>query len=300
MAKDLFNGSGVSDTDKFVDHDQYEQGGVVPEYTDNQNQVAPKGTLGPDQVLVKTVLKADGEQLKVQQNETADGVVVFAEPTLVDANGNVVGNTVRAEDCVDASRCAANGFVWVTENTGDGDTGSYGYCRELVAADFDGVTFTATADADCPVGSQFDGVTGCQPIDFVDFATPAGTKLENLSNDELMRECEGSGYIWDIYTNTCLDPSTPSNLDVALSSPAPSPLDHAKTLCRQAGLVWNPTLNAGVGGCEVDGSGGHATQAACEGNGYVWIAGTCYNPNDFGDGHSRLAKTATDPLAVPK
>lgn len=255
---------------------------------------SPKGTstlTGDNDPTITVVRLADDAQLVVQQRAIDGGAVtVFAEPTIVDGNGNVVGNTVRAEDCVDADRCRANGFIW------DVNAGGYGYCRERAYTEVMG----AASDADCPVGSEWDGGTGCQLITFANFGTPAGTQLEGLSNEELMRHCEGSGYFWDSVAGACIDSGTLSNMDALISGDADNPLDYARTSCSLVGGVWNPTLNAGAGGCEADDSASHLTQTACESNGYVWIAGTCYNPNDFGDGQDRLAKTATNPLAVPK
>lgn len=204
---------------RYSDHDQYELGGAQREYTDADGVAkstytpnTDSATLGvgtnvgdPSNALdtgtrfndnlptTKTVLKADLPQWKVQQRDIDGGTVtVFAEPGVVDRNGYLVGQDLRAEDMTDQARCEANGFVWGTVATGDADQGSYGACRELIATDFDGIDFTATEDADCPVGSKWDGVTGC-----VAYTAVEVNALTQSSTQVLRNECIASGNHWE-------------------------------------------------------------------------------------------------------
>ena len=223
---------GVPSAD-FSDHDQYEAGGIVEEYIDaTQTGGKPKGVLGPNQVLVKNVLKADQPQLVVQKRMIDGGTTtVWAEPTLVDSKGNVVGNTLRAEDITDEARCDAAGFTWTLGSTGDADQADYGYCVE-------------------------------------DLSTFDATLLED--------ECVRSGFYFDVEltegTDACIDTGTAANLTT-----------YGEVVCKEGGYIWDGTDC--VTFVSIDFAGA-ADQDACVALTGLWIAGTCYSPEDFGNGQA--------------
>ena len=217
----------------YVDHDQYEAGGVQEEYVDDtQTGGKPKGVLGPKQVLIKNVLKADQPQLIVQKNMIDGGTTtVWAEPTIVDSKGNVVGNTLRAEDICDEYRCTAAGFTWTLGATGDADQADYGYCVEDLSA--------------------FDA-----------------TLLEG--------ECVRSGFYFDATltegTDACIDTGTASNLTT-----------YGEVVCKEGGYIFDGTDC--VEFSTVDFSAA-VDKDACGSLTGIWIAGTCYSPEDFGNGQA--------------
>jgi hypothetical protein len=116
---------------------------------------------------VLVVRKGDQPQLRVQKTWIDGGTIeVFAEPGYVDRNGNLVGQELRAEDLVDEFRCVEANKIWDTATSIEQITGAatkeYGFCREPLSAEVGATTlFAATGDADCPVGSYWDGGTGC-------------------------------------------------------------------------------------------------------------------------------------------
>ena len=74
--------------------------------------------------------------------------------------------------------------------------------------------------------------------------------------------------------------------------------DYARTICKQMGYEWHQTTYT----ChDVTDVTTLVTQATCEAAGHVWVAGTCYNRADFGDGYSRQGNEGnTDPGVLPK
>lgn len=278
---------------------------------------APSTTVGDNDPKITVSRPADEPQLAIQKRYIDGGsTTVFAEPTLVNSEGGVVGNTLRAETCTDRTRCEANGFIWIVSATGDADAGDYGYCREMTVAE--AVTFwagNATAYSDCPAGTIFDGVDSCDAMnstavtgaDLINAAVTA----ENIGAEKAMRDCEVSGNFWDITTGTCIAGNTPANFDMATftfgtipdgqtGSSNGSQRDYLANACRNLDYIWKYDTNtciASPSGATLDAL---VTQATCVAAGYVWIAGTCYNPNDFGDGHNRNATTQEDPNVAPK
>lgn len=249
---------GVPSAD-YINHDEYEMGGVVEEYTKPRNATAPQedwqGTmtggynpadtpsLVPDDndPTITTVLKADLPQLKVQKKMIDGGTItVYAEPTLVDANGNVVGNTVRAEDVTDEARCTALGFTWNTDGNGGVDGSSYGYCSEVVA-------FDATLDK-----------TVCVANGYL-FDTVADVCVDADGADEAVVEAYLNGGAGDLYED-----------------------DTKKVICKAQGHFWNGTACVAAG--SVDFGATYTTQVTCSAAGGLWLAGTCYNPEAFGNG----------------
>lgn len=245
----------------YLDHDEYELGGVVSEYTSPRNQTAPQedwqGTLTgvwnpsntPDLVpddndpTITTVLLQDQAQLIVQKKMIDGGTVtVYAEPTLVDANGNVVGNTVRAEDYTDEARCIANGFTWKTGATGDAGQATYGYCSEVVA-------FDATLDKAVCIYNGYlydDQLEACVNAD--------GT-------DEAVVEAYLNGGAGDAYTD-----------------------GQKQIICKFQTHFWNGSACVAAG--SVDFGATYTTQATCKTAGGLWLAGTCYAPESFGNGQA--------------
>jgi len=257
--------AGVSDTTDYIDHDEYEAGGVVEEYTSPRNSLAPQvdwqgtltGTWNPSTApstsvtdndpSVVTVLKADQQQLKVQKKYIDGGTVeVFAEPTIVDANGDIVGNTVRAEDIVDEARCTALGFTWNTDGNGGVDGASYGYCSSTIvfAADL--------SELDCLNGGFFyDTVAGtCIDVGTLDVSDKA---------DAADIEAYLNGGAGDAYTDL-----------------------QKEQICELHGYFWDGS--ACVSFASVDFGATYTTQATCDAAGGVWLAGTCYSPASFGNG----------------
>jgi len=332
---------GIPSTD-YVNHNLYELGGVVTEYTNadlspnTTSSYTPSGsyTIPPyttdNTPTIKTVRKPDMAQLSVQKKTVAivnGNVTVYAEPTIVDKNGYVVGNTVRAEDIVDKSRCQANGFFWNpgTNNTGDANQGDYGYCQDLPVT-FDPValgstddqagcnaisgltvneyvsgggvcTLVAASDDDCPVGYKFDGGTGCTKY------TAAEVNALTQSSTQIKRdECIASGNHWEpkaVAGSECIDASTPGNFSLVNFNynTTSSALQYAELTCKQYGHRWNSGLRT----CIADSD--HSvltTKADCISAGHVWIAGACYDGADFGDGHNREGSFQQDPTVVFK
>jgi hypothetical protein len=291
----------------------YWQGTFTGIYDPN---AAPSTTNKSNDPRITVARPADKPQLAIQKGYIDGGkTVVYAEPTLVDANGEVVGNTLRAEDMTDRPRCEANGFIWEIGSTGDADQGGYGYCREMTVAE--AVTFwagNATSFDDCPAGTIFDGTDSCVALD----ATSASASTINaavtsgdLNEEKAMRDCEVSGSFWDITTGTCIAGDTPANFDMGtftFGSVTPgktgssngSKRDYLANACRNLGYIWKYDTNTCVASptqAELDLL---TTQVACKNAGFTWIAGTCYNPNDFGDGQNRAATAQQDPNVAPK
>jgi len=244
-----YNGDGEVGvpSEDYVDHDEYELGGVVVEYAKPYNATAPQSdwqgtmtggynpadtpSLEPDDnnPEIGTVLLADMPQLAVQKKYIDDGsVVVYAEPTIVNGSGEVVGNTVRAEDIGDEARCTALGFTWTTESTGDGNTGSYGYCYEPASAFDSGL---------------------------------------------VEEECVRSGFYFDADLDVCVDTSTPANMTT-----------YGQVACKEAGWFFDGTDC--VDWDTIDFGVDYTTQLTCDAAGGVWIAGTCFSPESFGNGQS--------------
>ena len=97
----------------------------------------------------------------------------------------------------------------------------------------------------------------------------------------------------------CIVSTVPANFSLANFNflTTSSELDYAKTTCIQFGHRWNPTLRT----CIADNAhGGYVTKATCVDNGHVWIAGTCYDGADFGDGMNRDGSFQQDPTQKPK
>jgi len=266
---------------------------------------------------IKVVRPADKPQLAIQKTYIDGGkTTVFVEPTLVDANGKLVGNNLRAEDMTDRTRCEANGFIWEIGTTGDADQGGYGFCREMTVVE--AVAFwagNAKSYSDCPAGTIFDGTDSCIALDataatgadLINAAVTAG----DLDEEKAMRDCEVSGNFWDISTGTCIAGDTPSNFDMAsfvFGSVTPgktgssngSKRDYLANACRNLGYIWNYKDNTCVVAPDQATLDAITTQSACLAAGYTWIAGTCYNPNDFGDGQNRAATAQQDPNVAPK
>lgn len=267
--------------------------------------------------LIRVVRPADEPQLKVQKTYADNGkTTVWAEPTLVDSFGKVVGNTVRAEDMTDRPRCEANGFIWVVGSTGDADQGSYGYCREMtIDESVDFWNGNATSYDDCPAGTIFDGTDSCVALDstaatgadLINAAALAG----DIDEEKAMRDCEASGNFWDIYSGTCIAGDTPGNFDMdtfvfesvdpgRTGSSNGSKRDYLANACRNLGYIWNYKDNTCSDAPTQAVLDAITDQPSCLAAGYTWIAGTCYNPNDFGDGQNRAATAQQDPNAVPK
>lgn len=218
---------GISDS-RYINHDQYELGGATNEYSPQPSTLNGENTQykpltdaetlntgtfvgdpskNPDNTsqrfddnisTVRTVTKPDLSQWSVQQRDIDGGVVtVFAEPNIVDANGNRVGHTIRAEDIVDESRCTSLGFTWTTSATGDGDTGSYGYCTETV-------TFSETLDKTVCItnGYVYDNeLDVCVNSDGTDVAVLEsylnGGAGDLYSDNQKKVICNQHGYFWD-------------------------------------------------------------------------------------------------------
>lgn len=279
----------------------------------------PNTTLTENDPRITVTRKADLPQLAIQKRYIDEGVTeVFAEPTLVNGEGDIVGNTLRAEDCVDRPRCEANGFIWVTDTTGDADAGTYGYCREETIAEFKTRTDGTITDFDeCVAGTLFDGVDTC---DILDDVAATGADLINaavtggdIGLEKAMRDCEVSGNFWDVTRSVCVaggDASITAGAydmtgDVGTGTPVAgrtgssnsSRVDFLANACQQVGGVFNYTTYV----CTVPVDPATlTTQVLCAGAGYIWIAGSCYNPNDFGDGQNRNATAQQDPNAAPK
>ena len=234
LTAEVVGGSEVGvPSEDYSDHDQYEGGGVQEEYVDStQSGSKPKGVLGPKQVLVKNVLKAGAPQLAVQKRMIDGGsTTVWAETTIVDGKGNVVGNTLRAEDISDEPRCDAAGFTWVVGSTGDADQGDYGYCTE-------------------------------------DLSTFDAALLEG--------ECVRSGFYFDPDltegTDACIDTGTPANLTT-----------YGEVVCKEGGYIWDGTDCVTFASIDF---ASETVQDDCTDLGGIWIAGTCYSPEDFGNGQA--------------
>lgn len=289
---------------------------------------APSTSSTDNDPRTKVVRKADLEQLIVQKKMIDGGTVtVYAEPTIINADGIEVGNTVRAEDCTDKSRCEANGFYWTEGTTGDADAGSYGHCIELPGS-FTGADQTA-CDAEYGVGLYTHDVsTTCEKIAASDAECPVGyqetgglcvkythTEVNALSEatyglEGKMRECEASGNWWNNTNQTCIDSGTPGNFSLGTYTFAntsganrkyvtgSTQVDYLRNACTQLGYHWN---NSYV--CEAkdsDPAGNFTTQVTCVAAGYIWIAGSCYSPSDFGDGQSRNTTAQDDSLKSPR
>lgn len=321
--------AGVPD-DRYSDHDQYEQGGNQAEYTDatqgSYKPEIPPNVLGEDQILVNTVLKADQPQWKVQQrdvdsNGNLSTIVVFAEPNIVDSNGNRVGQTLRAEDMVDEARCTANGFVWVTvdsieqipSNAGT-DPRQYGYCREVIPADVDG---TATSQADCPTGYKFVTDNCNTPWTATEVNDGTAEAAEGAYDETTGKGfryqecCVASGNHFEDSERAadakCLDATTAATFAFAtfVQTTAPNEnyattstaQDYAETTCVQYGFYWDKANQDCVVYTD---PATLTTQATCVAEGHIWIAGNCYDGADFGDGHNRDVSFQQDPTDLPK
>lgn len=247
---------------------------------------------------------ADQEQLIVQQRDIDGGTItVFAEPTTVNSVGQVVGNTIRAEDITDEYRCVAvkvsDGinprFKWVTSTTGDANGASYGYCTERTVAELN-ADATTKVDADCPAG-YVASTTNCvvvaiatvnskEAIFDADRTTDGST---GTNNKTAMEQCLANGGYYEPNAasgSRCIDASTPGNFSLAnfAYGTVSSAQDYAATVCRQHGYDWiTPTM---VCQAKTDPTT-LVTQATCAAAGHVWVAGTCYDKADFGDGYSR-------------
>lgn len=275
---------------------------------------APSTGVSDNDPRISVARPADAPQLSIQKRYIDGGeTTVWAEPTLVNAEGDVVGNTLRAEDCVDRPRCEANGFIWTVGTTGDADGGNYGYCREFTVAE--SVTFwagIAESYSDCPAGTMFDDADSCVALDST-AATGAdlinaAVLAEDIKEEKAMRDCEVSGNFWDISTATCIAGDTPANFDLATFTFGTVPdgqtassngtnRDYLANACRNLDYIWKYDTNT----CVVEPTlTALTTQSTCVAAGCVWIAGTCYNPNDFGDGHNRNATSQQDPNVDPK
>ena len=242
--------TGVPSAD-YIDHDLYELGGVINEYaTDYNNDLDDQSSYTPadptntplagtdNDPRLTVARKADQPQLEVQKKYIDGGTIeVFAEPTIVDRNGNVVGNVVRTEDCRDEERCVAIGGTWTV------NAGGYGYCENA--------DFTTAFDA-----------------------------------DKGRLECIEGGHLWDAVLNACVDADGTDDtvLEAYLNGGAGDAYADVrkKEICEDHGHFWTGTACDAFGDVDFAGQG---TQALCEGVGGIWIAGTCYSPEDFGNAH---------------
>jgi len=275
-----------------------------------------------------------------QRDIDGGAITVFAEPGIVDRNGYLVGQDARAEDCVDEFRCQANGFFWNpgTDNTGDGGQGEYGYCQDKPVT-FDPValgstddqngcdaisggtvadyvtggglcTIVAAADADCPVGFKFDAGTSC-----VAYTAAEVNALTQSATVIKQDECTASGNHWESSesgVNTqCLDGATAGTFSFATFvdtvtgdhyNTTGTERDYARTTCKQFGFDWVEYNGAGAltQECQSNAVVAGDDQATCEGKGHVFIAGTCYDGADFGDGHNQKSSFQQDPNQQPK
>lgn len=246
----------------------------------------------------------DAAQLKVQKKYIGGAygtVEVFAEPTTVNSVGQVVGNVLRAEDITDEYRCVSaylsDGvtprFKWVTNSTGDADSASYGYCTEKTAAELAG---DALVDADCPAGFVHSG-GNCVVVDIAtinskeavfdaDRTTDGAT---GTNNKTAMEQCLANGGYYEPKAasgSRCIDASVADNFSLAnfAFGTVSSAQDYAATVCRQEGYDWITPDMTCVAKADVTTL---VTQATCAAAGHVWVAGTCYDKADFGDGYSR-------------
>lgn len=299
----VYSGTEIGPADaRYIDHDQYELGGIQTEYVTDKSSYTPTvlaedmvdgGTLVGDPArakevgqrfddnasTTKVVLKADLPQWSVQQRDIDGGAItVFAEPNVVDRNGKRIGHTVRAEDCVDEARCTALGFTWINNApTGDADQGDYGYCQNPAG----------TAHADAATVNALDPVTYDRQFE----CTNAGFHWEASETDPDER-CKDTDTAGDFSFGSFVDSLTGNNF--ATTSTAQQ---YAETVCKQYGYYWEKaTMTCKV---YVD-PATLITKATCLADGHVWIAGACYDGADFGDGQSRTAQGAQDPTVAPK
>ena len=264
----------------------------------------------------------DGEQLIVQQRDIDGGAVtVFAEPTTVNSYGDVVGNIIRAEDITDQYRCVAvylsdgatSRFEWVTSATGDAAQEGYGYCREIAGGDVAG----ALEDADCPAGWEWDAGTGCQVRALADVNADevlyAADSATGINPKVAAQQCFAGGNWFEpnaVVGFRCIDGTNPDLFSYTNASYAlvdvdgnavttnSSAQDYAAVVCQQMDFDWS---GAPAYTCQakVDVTG-LTTQADCADAGHVWVAGTCYNKADFGDGYSRQGNEGDTKNKIPK
>ncbi len=225
----------------------------------SKNTSAPAGTQVHSNVAndpsIKLVVPADQPQLKIQKR-TVSGVTVYAEPTTLDSYGQVVGNTLRAEDILDEDRCVASGFTWTKTTAVAGNRSSFGYCHETVS-------FVNTLREErCLMSGGFvdravtQGNAGC----CVDKAT-AGT--------------------WRTYVDTKYNGGTPSAADVTRYSKLYGN-NWVEALCRLGGQYWDGNNCIAM---PVAATFAGYNQADCATNKGVWVAGVCYAPTTFGNGN---------------
>lgn len=329
------SGTETGTADVYYNHNFYELGGNIVEYPEginagNLSHNPAEQTTGTSSIgtttgtsqfgktdnypTIKVGRIADRPQLKIQSRTirlpgTATGTVtVYAEPTIVNGygpnngdgfakvTGSVVGNTLRAEDVNDVERCIAAGYTWVTGVAITGNTSPYSYCRELLPAEY-----LVTTGAACPVGYKIAGTgpTGCAVMTLGDVT--GGVENPTFT---VQQNCEAAGFVWNYASGTC-DSKIASRFSLANidnyvvgttgHSYPMGKVEYAKTMCRLNGYVWRKDTNV----CET--SNPPATKADCIAKGYTWIAGTCYNPNLFGDGQARISNEATSTkLVTPK
>lgn len=271
------------------------------------NQVATGvyvGSNSDNDPTVTVVRKADQQQLQVQKRTIDNGTItVFSEPTTVNAYGEVVGNTIRAEDITDEYRCVAvylsdgvtSRFVWDTTTAQAGNRESYGFCREKTAAELAG---DALVTADCPAGYVHSG-GNCVTVAFgtVNTNELAGTITSKVAREQCVaggnwyepKAANGSRCIEAVADNFSL-----ANFAYTTNSSAQ---DYAATVCQQMGYDWKPVLRTCVAAQDVTTL---TTQATCTAAGHVWVAGTCYNKADFGDGYSRQGNEGNTTTKIPK
>jgi hypothetical protein len=248
----------------------------------------------------------DGQQWMVQKRYIDGGTIeVFAEPTTVNSVGDIVGNTIRAEDITDEYRCVAvflsdgvtPAFVWDTSATGDAAQAGYGFCRCKTAAELAG---DALVDADCPAGYVHSG-GNCVVRAFGDVNTDEGA--DTINAKLAAEQCLAGGNYYEPNAakgSRCIE-GVADNFSLANFSftTTSSAQDYAATVCQQMGFDWEgaPSYTC-VDPVDVTTL---LTQDTCAAAGHVWVAGTCYNKADFGDGYSRQGNEGnTDPDKLPK
>jgi hypothetical protein len=252
----------------------------------------------------------DQAQWKVQKRYIDGGTIeVYAEPTTVNSVGDIVGNTIRAEDITDEYRCVSvylsdgvtSRFEWVTEAGETGNKGEYGFCREVAA----GSISTALIDADCPAG--FVESTGsCVVVVYTTVNTDEGA--DTINAKEAYEQCFAAGNWYEPSAakgSRCIEAVADNfSLDNFAFTTNSSAQDYAATVCQQMNFDWvkidlgTPANNFSCfAKADVTVFG---TQQNCADAGHVWVAGTCYNKADFGDGYSRQGNEGNTKNKLPK
>lgn len=228
----------------YYDHNQYEAGGIVSEYTTYPNgpladgkpsSYTPQGSFAnydaEDVPTIKVVRPADQPQL----------IVPRWEPTIVDGDGvTVIGNTIRAEDIYDEDRCIAAGFTWETDPTNLG-LSNYGYCKALA------IVFDAgLPQTECEAGGFY-------------YDNIANTCVDPTVETDIQAYIVAQGYDANIRQAEAICTSFKGYWN--------------GTVCSN---TFPTTVN--------DVYTAYTDQDACVAAKGIWIAGLCYNPTKFGNG----------------